>query len=127
MMKILLVEDNVENAQLFVRILETAGYQVIHKTHGLDGLKAARQETFQAILLDFDLPDMDGSKIGLSLRKTLKNTPIIALTAKADTATRNKARLFGFDAFITKPCIDKDLLGTLQMVMKRLGETTSHQ
>src|SRR4051812_42555873 len=98
-MKILLVEDNVENAQLFVRILETAGYQVIHKTHGLDGLKVARQEAFAAILLDFDLPDMDGAKIGLSLRKTLKTVPIIALTAKADTATRNRARLFGFDAF----------------------------
>jgi two-component system, cell cycle response regulator DivK len=118
MMKLLLVEDNRDNAQLFIRILETAGYDVTHTTRGLEGLKMARRQPYQVILLDFDLPDIDGSQVGLSLRKSAKAAAIIALTAKADKTTRNKAKLFGFNAFISKPCTDEDLLNTIKAVLE---------
>jgi DNA-binding response OmpR family regulator len=118
MMKLLLVEDKRDNAQLFIRILETAGYEVTHTTRGLEGLKMARHEPYQVILLDFDLPDIDGSQVGLSLRKSARSAAIIALTAKADKTTRNKAKLFGFNAFISKPCTDEDLLNTIKAVLQ---------
>ncbi len=129
MMKLLLVEDNRDNAQLFMRILETAGYEATHTPRGLEGLKMARQEPFQVILLDFDLPDIDGSQVGLSLRKSAKSAAIIALTAKADRATRSKAKLFGFNAFIAKPCTDEDLLNTIKAVLQvqQTAVTTSQQ
>lgn len=117
-MKILLVEDNQENANLFIRILETESYHVTHTLHGLEGLKLAREGGFDVILLDIDLPDIDGTQVGLALRKTLEKTPIIALTAQADRVTRAKAKLFGFDAFIAKPCTDQDLLNTIRVFTK---------
>src|SRR5437588_12942948 len=110
MKKILLVEDNLDNAYMFIRILQTADYEVTHRTHGLDGMRTAKKDDFDVILLDFDLPDIDGSQVGLALRKSVKTAVIIALTAQADKVTQNKAKFFGFDAFIAKPCTDNDLL-----------------
>jgi CheY-like chemotaxis protein len=118
-MKLLLVEDNVESAQLMVRLFNSTGYDVVHKTHGLEGLKAAREETFDAILLDFNLPDIDGSQVGLLLRPSLKNVPIIAITAHADKITRNKAKVFGFSAFIPKPWSVVDLMDTLNTLTNK--------
>jgi CheY-like chemotaxis protein len=113
-MRLLLVEDNVESAQLLVRLFSTTGYDVVHKTHGLEGLKVAREEKFDAILLDFNLPDIDGSQVGLLLRPSLKNVPIIALTSHTDKITRNKAKVFGFNAFIPKPWSVVDLMRVLK-------------
>ncbi len=115
-MNILLVEDNLENAQLFIRILETAGYNVVHTTRGLDGMREAHNKKFSAIILDFDLPDIDGAQIGLALRRRIGPTPLIALTAQAEKVTRMKAKAFGFDAFISKPCTDEDLLKTIAVL-----------
>jgi CheY-like chemotaxis protein len=121
---VLLVEDDIENARLFTRILETANYTVTHTIRGLDGLREARQHKFTAIILDFDLPDIDGSQVGLALRRGIGTTPLIALTAHADTLTRNKARAFGFDAFIAKPCTDQDLIRTVQTLIQKKATAT---
>jgi DNA-binding response OmpR family regulator len=122
-MKLLLVEDHVDSANLLVRLFTSYGYDVVHKTHGLDGLKAARQESFDAVLLDFDLPDIDGSQVGLLLRSATRKAPMIALTAKTDKTTRNKAKAFGFDAFIGKPWDVVELMNTLQeLISHRVNE-----
>jgi DNA-binding response OmpR family regulator len=113
-MKILVVEDSPESLQLFVRILTFANYEVISTMSGLEGLKLARQERPAAILLDFNLPDIDGSQICLSLRKQFKDTLMVAITSQQDKATRRKAEMFGFDAFIPKPVNIEELLGTIQ-------------
>ena len=125
-MKLLLVEDHVESAQLLVRFFKSMGYEVVHKTHGLEGLKAARAEPFDAILLDFNLPDIDGSQIGLVMRPTFQNTPLIALTAQTDRATRNKAKRFGFDAFVGKPWSMAELLATVQELISHRTSDKLH-
>src|SRR5436190_20605675 len=108
-MKILLVEDNQENAGIYTTILHIQGQaEVTHKLQGLDGILTARQEIFDLILIDFDLPDIHGSQIGLALyhlmrRGQIRQTPLIALTAQSDKATRDEAECLGFDAFICKP------------------------
>jgi len=112
-MKLLIVEDNVESAQLLVRLFQSQGYEVMHKTHGLDGLRAAREQAFDAILLDFNLPDIDGSQVGLLLRSMFKDIPLIALTAQSDRVTQNKAKVFGFSAFIPKPWSVVELMKVL--------------
>src|SRR5258708_19512680 len=103
MNELLLVEDDMENAQLFIRILETANFKVVHTVRGLDGLNEARRRKFQAIILDFDLPDLDGAQVGLALRRRIGTTPLIALTAHPDAATRNKAHPFAFTPFFPNP------------------------
>src|SRR5579859_8236183 len=118
-MRLLLVEDHPESADLLVRVFVSSGFDVVHKTHGLEGLKAARSETFDAILLDFNLPDIDGSQVGLLLRPLLRDVPIIALTANVDKITRNKAKMFGFNAFIPKPWNREELLSVLQDLTNR--------
>ena len=117
-MRLLLVEDNLENARMVIRILETAGYSVTHRVAGLDGMSVARREPFDAILLDFDLPDIDGSQVGLALRKLRPNVPLIAITAHADRVNRGKAKMFGFTAFIPKPFTDDELLTVIGAVLK---------
>jgi CheY-like chemotaxis protein len=126
-MKLLLVEDHVDSANLLVRLFQSYGYEVVHKTHGLEGLKAARQESFDAVLLDFDLPDIDGSQVGLLLRTATRKAPMIALTAKSDKVTRSKAKAFGFNAFIAKPWDVVELMNTVQeLVAQRAnGQTVS--
>ncbi len=113
-MKILLVEDNAEAAALVIRVLTCAGHEVTHTMYGLDGMKLARQGLFDVILLDFQLPDIDGSQICLSLRDVLKSTPILAVTSQDDRVTRRKAQSFGFNGFIPKPIVVEDFLATIQ-------------
>jgi DNA-binding response OmpR family regulator len=112
-MKILLVEDTPESIQLLTRILTYDGHEVLHTAYGLEAMQLARQKSFDALLLDFDLPDMDGSQICLALRSVIK-CPIIAVTSHADRVTRKKAALFGFDGFIPKPINIEEFLGTIR-------------
>jgi len=113
-MKLLLVEDDVQSAELVIRLFKSLGYDVVHTIQGLEGLRLARTEAFDAILLDFNLPDIDGSQICLVLRGQLKNVPIIAMTAQCDSVTRHKAKLFGFTAFVAKPWNIMELVSVVQ-------------
>ncbi len=113
-MNLLLVEDDPQSASLVIRLFEGLGYDVTHTPSGLQGLWLAQRKAFNAILLDFNLPDLDGSQICLVLRPLLKTTPIIALTAQDDSVSRKKARLFGFTAFVAKPWNVIELISTVQ-------------
>ncbi len=127
-MKILLIEDNQENAEIFIRILNLHGYRdVVQKGTGIDGLTAARNGNYDVILIDFDLPDVHGTQVGLTLatlmlQKRLKTARLIALTAQSDKPGQMEAELLGFDAFIGKPCLDVDLIETIQHLTGATGE-----
>ncbi|GEM_PF-2713749 len=124
-MKILLIEDNAQNSEIFRRILNNHGHkEVVIKTTGLEGLEATHGDVFDAIFIDFDLPDLDGLQVGLSLysrirNKQMKPTLLIALTAQSDKATLQEAEQVGFDAFIGKPCTEADLVGALRQLAER--------
>ena len=116
-MKLLLVEDHMDTAQIYSRHLTLAGYEVLHTASGLEALRWARAQTFDVILIDLNLPDIDGSQVGLVLRDKLPNTPFIAMTSEDSRVTRKKTRFFGFDAFITKPTTIALLLETVNTVV----------
>jgi DNA-binding response OmpR family regulator len=84
MSHILLIEDNQANADMMIHILTSAGYQVRHFIRGLEGVKDSRLNRPELILLDFNLPDVDGRTLALSMRKQLGADcpPIIACTAR---------------------------------------------
>jgi DNA-binding response OmpR family regulator len=110
---ILLVEDNQQNADMAIHILTTAGYKVHHFARGVQGAKAARLNRPSVILLDFNLPDIDGRALILSLRQQLGGVaapPIIAVTARSGTSEESIAKRFGCSAFLSKPYAPEALL-----------------
>jgi signal transduction histidine kinase len=109
--KILYVEDDIDSRTLVMRLLESFGYQVVEAINGLDGLKVARQEHPDLILMDINMPDLDGYEVTTRLRSLpgLENTPIVAVTANVMAGDRERALVAGCDGYIAKP-IDVDEL-----------------
>jgi len=103
MANILLIEDNQSNAELIKRVLTTAGHEVKHFVRGLDGARAARKENPDLILLDFNLPDVDGRNMILTLKRQLGEIPIVAVSARASQLEQQLSRRLGCDAFVAKP------------------------
>jgi two-component system cell cycle response regulator DivK len=110
--KILIVEDNKSNLELFLDVLCSANYNCIHTTHGKNVLEIVKKETPKLILLDIQLPDIDGLEILNSLRsiEETKNIKVVALTAFAMKGDKEKFLSQGFDGYISKPIKIKEFL-----------------
>ncbi|MCD6554898.1 MAG: response regulator [Anaerolineae bacterium] len=113
MSKILYVEDNLANRLLVKRVLEAAGHTVLEAVDGLEGIRVAQESTPDLILMDINIPGMDGYEVTTRLKSIpeLKDIPIVALTAKVMAGDREMALTAGCDGYIPKP-IDVDLLPT---------------
>jgi signal transduction histidine kinase len=109
--KILYVEDNPTNRELVRRVLNQAGYVVLVAEDGLSGIRVAQREHPDLILMDIMLPGMDGNQVTTRLKSIpqLAGTPVVALTARADSDDRRRALIAGCDGYITKP-VDVDRL-----------------
>jgi CheY-like chemotaxis protein len=110
---ILYIEDNPDNMRLVKRALEAKRY-VVHEAHtGLDGLKMAENLTPDVILLDINLPDIDGYEVArrvrMSQNSALHLTPIIAITANALKGDAEKALAAGCDVYMAKPINVREL------------------
>jgi len=105
MKKILYIEDNAASRMLVRRILEAQGYIVLEAEDGLSGLRVAQTEAPDLILMDINLPDLDGYAVTTKLKGMveLRNTPIIALTANVMEGDRERSLVAGCDGYIPKP------------------------
>ncbi len=103
--KILIVEDNPMNLELATDLLEAAGYVVIQAGTAEEGIKLARAESPDLILMDISLPGMDGLEATGILKQdpTTKDITVIALTAHAMRGDEEKALAAGCTGYITKP------------------------
>jgi signal transduction histidine kinase len=103
--KILYIEDTPDNRMLVRALLPADQYQVVEAEDGLTGIAAALREEPALILLDINLPGIDGYEVGLALRSfpALCNTPIIAVTAYAMKGDRERTLVAGCDGYIAKP------------------------
>ncbi len=122
---ILLIEDNQISADMTLRILTTAGFEVKHALRGLDGARLARLERPALILMDFDLPDINGRTLTLVMRHQLGNQqapPIVALTARTSSEERWLAGQFGCAAFVGKPYDPTELLEVIKHLLKTTDE-----
>ncbi|MCW8914678.1 MAG: response regulator [Magnetovibrio sp.] len=116
MTTILLVEDNELNRDMLAKRLERMGYKVILAFDGQHGVDIARKHKPDLILMDINMPVMDGWK-AVEMLKNAPDTaliPIIALTAHAMTSDRDKAHEIGFNDFATKPVDFPGLVGTIE-------------
>lgn len=118
---ILLVEDNLENANMMIRLLESAGHEVQHTTRGMEGSRLARERRPDLILMDFDLPDINGRVLILTLKRQLGDThapPVVAVTAHNTPGERLMAQKFGCSAFISKPFDPKEFLDVITQLLE---------
>ena len=114
---ILLVEDNKDNADMIIHILTSAHYNVRHFSKGLPAAQEARRQKPELILMDFNLPDVDGRTLSIVLMQQLGGVnapPIIACTARIGTMETKLAEQFGCAAFLRKPFSPEDLLMLVQ-------------
>ena len=107
--KILVIEDNEQNLYLTTFILEKHGYEVIQARKGNEGIKLASQARPDLILLDIQLPEMDGYQVAKALRTNpaLDRVPIVAVTSYAMVGDRERILAAGCTGYIEKP-IDPD-------------------
>lgn len=108
-MRILLVDDNALNVELFVDILETDGHEVIVERDGPSGRDRALSEAFDLVILDVQLPRQDGVAVCRALRAAGMSRPIVALSSSAMPEQIANGMSAGFDAYLTKPISPPDL------------------
>jgi two-component system, cell cycle response regulator DivK len=110
---VLYIEDNPDNMTLVQRALETRGYRLLKAKNGLEGVRMAESEDVDLILLDINLPDIDGYEVAQRLRssekRALKTVPIIAVTANALKGDAEKALNAGCDVYMSKPINIREL------------------
>jgi two-component system cell cycle response regulator DivK len=102
---ILVIEDNEANRYLAEFILRKNGFEVSGAQSGQEGIDIAAKQPFDLVLLDIQMPMMDGYEVLRELRRlsAFKETPILALTALAMSGDREKALAAGFDGYLEKP------------------------
>ena len=108
---ILCIEDNLENRLLVRRVLEVEGYQVIEADSGNTGLQKAETMAPDLVLMDINLPEIDGYELTHRLKQMprLAGVPVVAMTANVMKGDREKTLAAGCDGYIQKP-IDVDQL-----------------
>ena len=115
MARILVVEDNPTNMKLAITLLEAAGHSVLTATDAEAGLTIARVEQPNLILMDIQLPGIDGLEATVQLKRdeATRAIPVIALTALAMKGDEERIRAAGCDGYIAKPMRYKEFQATI--------------
>jgi two-component system cell cycle response regulator DivK len=114
--RILIVEDQEDNRTILRDVLNTVGYHLIEALNGEDGVRLAQSERPDLILMDIQLPQMDGYEATRQIKRIaeLKMIPIIAVTSYALSGDEAKARAAGCDGYIAKPFSPRELLAKVR-------------
>ncbi|MEK6776463.1 MAG: HD domain-containing phosphohydrolase [bacterium] len=113
---ILCIEDNPTSRLLIRKILEQNGYKVYEADNGIEGISIAKKILPDLILMDINIPGMDGYESTTLIKglPELKNIPVVALTAQADEGDRERSLISGCDGYMTKPIIAKNLIKKIE-------------
>ena len=118
MAKVLIVEDDPHTRELVRVYLDREGHDVLTAENGIDGLRVAREEAPDIILLDLMLPGMDGRDVCQSLRGE-SDVPIVMLTARVQEGDRLGGFDLGADDYITKPFSPREVVARIRAVLRR--------
>jgi len=123
---VLLAEDNVINQKLAVCILENRGHRVSVAANGREALDALAKDRFDVVLMDVQMPVMDGFQTTTEIRRRERDTgthlPIVAMTAHAMKGDREKCLMAGMDDYVSKPLKPLDLLKTIELVVEQIAK-----
>jgi CheY-like chemotaxis protein len=105
MKRVLVADDKATSRELIRTVLETSGYDISEAADGIEALRHARELRPDLIILDLQMPGLDGFGVVTELRRdpTFKGTPIMALTASAMMGDKQRALAAGFDSYVSKP------------------------
>jgi len=120
-LRVLLAEDNVVNQRLAARLMEKRGHTVVGVSTGREALAALAQESFDLVLMDVQMPDMDGLEATTAIRRweqeTSGHVPIIAMTAHTMQGDEERCRAAGMDGYVSKPMKPEDLYAAIDSVL----------
>jgi two-component system, cell cycle response regulator DivK len=112
--RVLYIEDNFQNKRLVKKILNSRGYEVLEAEDGIRGVEIAQTEQPDLILMDINIPGIDGTEATARLKKSeVAYIPIVALTANAMVGDRERIMAAGCDEYLQKPINNKLLLDTV--------------
>jgi len=119
-LKAALIEDNENNRYLLRLLLEHAGFEVVMAADGRSGLDLARREAPDVILLDIQMPEMDGYQVAAALKSdpVLARIPIVGVSSFAMPGDRDKAMRYGFAGYIEKPVDPERFANSVMMFLK---------
>src|SRR5262249_18816365 len=122
-LRVLIAEDNLVNRRLVTRVLEKRGHTVSAAATGREALDQVQHERFDVILMDVQMPDMDGLETAAAIRRLEAiqgaHTPIIAVTAYSMKGDRERCLAAGMDDYITKPINAQELAGAVESTAAR--------
>lgn len=120
MKKVLIIEDNEDNMELVVQLLTSAGYEYVWASSGEKGIELALSENPDFILLDIQLPDIDGYEVLRRIREAdaIRNVLIIAVTSFAMSGDRERLLGAGCDGYIEKPIDPISFLAKIETILK---------
>jgi two-component system alkaline phosphatase synthesis response regulator PhoP len=119
MQRILIVEDNPDLAFGLRNNLEIEGYEITVAGDGLEGLERARTARPDLMILDLNLPGLDGYRVLRTLREEGNSTPVLILSARGEEADKVRGFRMGADDFVTKPFSLLELLARVQALLRR--------
>jgi two-component system, cell cycle response regulator DivK len=122
MRSVLVIEDNKDNLKIMTYALQRAGYKVMAAERGVDGFELALKELPYFILMDIDLPDMDGIETTKKIRASEINgkIPIIAVTSYVMTGDRDRILAAGCNGYIEKPIDPITIIEQIHSILKIL-------
>ena len=124
-LRILVAEDNLVNQKLATRLLEKAGHIVVVAANGRHALEALESESFDLVLMDVQMPEMDGLDAAAAIRereqRTREHQPIVAMTAHAMKGDRERCLAAGMDGYVTKPIRPEDLWQAIEQFVFACG------
>ena len=122
--RILVVEDNPLNLKLVRDVLQFAGYDVVEAHSGEEGLRVAEQDPPDLVLMDLQLPGIDGTETLRRLRQGSlgRDVPVVTVTAFAMAEDRERAALAGFDGYVEKPISVRALPGQVEAFLAGRAE-----
>lgn len=118
-MRLLVIEDDQELRSVLVKGLSNQGFQVDYAANGEDGLQLLDLNEYDTLLLDLNLPDIDGLEVLSTLRETGKNTPVIILSARNTISQRTAGLDLGADDYLVKPFDFIELKSRIHAVIRR--------
>jgi len=121
MSTVLIVEDNDKNMKLARDVLQAKGYQTLEAITGEEGVKLAREKKPDLVLMDIQLPGINGIEAFRQIRahENTRGIPVVALTASVTPTDRSAIAAAGFDAFLGKPINLKEFLDTVKRLVEK--------
>lgn len=123
MTRVLIVEDDIELATMITDCLESSGYTVKSVANGRDGLQIMLDEENDVIILDWELPYLQGTTACKKFREKNETTPVLMLTGRSHISDKEQGFDVGADDYLTKPFELKELVLRIRALLKRAGNT----